>query len=298
MANSVFTQMENKQHSTIILPKESFENEFQRFIRDAVNETGEYIVENAVDEMTAQGVDTSILVDGETPSIAEVSYNTKRSENYIYKVREDELKNASMSTSAYDELMFKINANLDEQDRKNCWREFPKIISRTGHLRPSQFVYNVDATNYEDILLKIRDGIRKIKTPTDKYNAYKKDVDGETKTLKTFSNRPVVFIKSSLLDEIEIKYQAGVYNLDKIRLDADVIRVNEFYNELTGDVDDNKLFLVCGFEYAKIYRHFEKRASLEDVRSFNVGKAVTYIEYCSKLVPAIWYNSGADSNAV
>ena len=298
MPNAVFTQMENKQHSTVVLPKESFENEFQRFIIDATNETGEYIIENAVDEMTAQGVDTSILVDGETPSIAEVSYNTKRSENYIYKVREDELKNASMSRSAYDALMAKINANLDEQDRKNCWREFPKIISRTSHLKQSQFVYEVDATDYAGILLKIRDGIRKIKTPTNTYNAYTKQVGDQTYTLKTFSNRPIVFIKSSLLDEIEINYQAGVYNLDKIRVDADIIRVNEFYNEETGEVDNNKLFLVCGWEYAKIYRHFEKRASLEDVRSFNIGKAVTYIEYCSKLVPAIWYNSGADTNAV
>lgn len=298
MPNVVFKQMENKQHSTIILPKESFENEFERFIRDAVNETGEYIVENAVDEMTAQGVDTSILVDGETPSIAEVSYNTKRSENYIYKVREDELKNASMSTSAYDELMFKINANLDEQDRKNCWRNFPKIISRTSHLKPSQFVYNVDATDYEGILLAIRQDIRNIKKPTDQYNAYTKEVDGVAKTLKTFSNRPIVFIKSSLLDEIEIKYQAGVFNLDKIRLEAEVIRVNEFYDEESGEVDNNKLWLTCGFEYAKIYKHFEKRANLENVRSFNIGKAVTYIEYVSKLVPAIWHNSGADPNEV
>lgn len=298
MPNAVFTQMENKQHSTIVLPKDSFENEYQRFIIDATQETGEYIVENAVDEMTTQGVDTSILVDGETPSIAEVSYNTKRSENYIYKVREDELKNASMSRSAYDELVAKINANLDEQDRKNCWREFPKIISRTSHLKSSQFVYNVDATDYEGILLAIRQDIRNIKKPTDQYNAYSKLVDGQTKTLKTFNNRPIVFIKSSLLDEIEIKYQSGVFNLDKIRLEAEIIRVNEFYNEETGEVDNNKLWLTCGFEYAKIYRHFQKRANLEDVRSFNIGKAVTYIEYCSKLVPAIWHNAGADPNAV
>lgn len=298
MSNAVFKQMENKQHSTIVLPKESFENEFERFIIDATNETGEYIVENAVDEMTAQGVDTSILVDGETPSIAEVSYNAKRSENYIYKVREDELKNASMSTSAYDELISKINANLDEQDRKNCWRNFPKIISRTSHLKSSQFVYNVDATDYAGILLAIRQDIRNVKKPTDQYNAYTKLVDGQTKTLKTFSNRPIVFIKSSLLDEIEINYQAGVYNLDKIRVDADIIRVNEFYDEESGEVDNNKLWLTCGFEYPKIYKHFEKRANLEDVRSFNIGKAVTYIEYVSKLVPAIWHNAGADPNAV
>ena len=312
MPNAVFTQMENKQHSTVVLPKDSFENEYQRFIIDATQETGEYIVENAVDEMTAQGVDTSILVDGETPSIAEVSYNTKRSENYIYKVREDELKNASMSRSAYDELIAKINANLDEQDRKNCWREFPKIISRTSHLKPSQFVYNVDATDYEGILLALRQDIRNIKKPTDQYNAYSKLVNGQTKTLKTFNNRPIVFIKSSLLDEIEIKYQSGVFNLDKIRLEAEIIRVNEFYKEnpdFDEDqevseenprmiIDNNKLWLTCGFEYAKIYRHFEKRANLEDVRSFNIGKAVTYIEYCSKLVPAIWHNTGADPNAV
>ena len=312
MPNSVFTQMENKQHSTIILPKESFENEFQEFIRDATNETGAYIVENAVNEMSAQGVDTSILVDGETPEIAEVSYNNKRKENYIYKVREDELKNASMSTSAYDELMAKINANLDEQDRKNCWRNFPKIISRTDHLKSSQFVYNTDATKYADILKAIRADIRNVKKPTDTYNAYTKTVGGKTYTLKTFSNRPIVYIRSDLLDAIEIDYQAGVFNLDKIRLDARIYRVPEFY-KLNEDfnpdqpesdsnpkmvVDEDKLWLTCGFEYAKIYKHFEKRASLEDVRSFNVGKAVTYNEYCSKLVPAIWHIAGADPNEV
>ena len=307
MPNTVYTQMENKQHSTTILPKESFENEYQRFIIDATNETGDYVVENAVDEMTTQGVDTSILVDGQTPSIAEVSYNTKRSENYIYKVREDELKNASMSKSAYDELMSKINANLDEQDRKNCWRNFPKVISQTSHLKEGQLVYNTDKTKYADILKAIRADIRKIKTPTDQYNAYTKTVGSKTYTLKTFSNRPIVFIRSDLLDAIEIDYQAGVFNLDKIRVDADIVRVNEFYkanpsfnpSQPESDtnqkmvVDDTKLWLTCGFEYAKIYRHFEKRASLEDVRSFNIGKAVTYIEYCSKLVPAIWHLSGS-----
>lgn len=312
MPNAVFNQMENKQHSTVILPKESFENEFERFIRDATNETGVYIVENAVNEMTAQGVDTSILVDGETPEIAEVSYNTKRKENYIYKIREDELKNATMSTSAYDELMAKINANLDEQDRKNCWRNFPKIISRTEHLKASQMVFNTDATAYADILKAIRADIRKIKKPTDIYNAYTKTVGDKTYTLKTFSNRPIVFIKSELLDAIEIDYQAGVSNLDKIRLDAEIIRVPEFYKvnedfdpeQPESDenpkmvVDDTKLWLTCGFEYAKIYKHFEKRVSLEDVRSFNIGKAVTYNEYCSKLVPAIMHFSGADPNEV
>ena len=63
MPNTTYTQMENKQHSTTVLPKESFENEYQRFIIDATNETGDYVVENAIDEMTTQGVNTSILVD-------------------------------------------------------------------------------------------------------------------------------------------------------------------------------------------------------------------------------------------
>ena len=48
MPNTVYAQMENKQHSTVVLPKESFENEYQRFIIDATNETGDYVVENAV----------------------------------------------------------------------------------------------------------------------------------------------------------------------------------------------------------------------------------------------------------
>lgn len=291
MPNQTYTQMENKQSKTIVV-NETFENEYQRFIVDATNEVGDFVVENAVDELSTQGVDTSILADGEKPSIAEVSYTNKRKENYIYKIREDELKSATQSQEAYDELMQKINANLDEQDRKNCWRNFPKIISKTSHLKESQLVYNVDATDYAGILLLIRDAIRKVKTPTDTYNSYTKQVESNTYTLKTFSNRPVVFIKSSLMDELEIKFQSGVFNLDKIKTDADIVRVNEFYTDV-GVIDENKLFLVCGMNYVKLYKTFEKRANLEDVRSFNVGKAVTYLEYCSKLVPAIWYNKGA-----
>ena len=92
-----------------------------------------------------------------------------------------------------------------------------------------------------------------------------------------------------------VKYEAGVYNLDKIAIDAEIIPVDTFYTDnshqatLTGQaptVDAKKLWLVCGYEYAKIYRDFESRANFEDLRNTRVGKAVDYIEYLSKLVPA------------
>ncbi len=295
MANNTYTQMDDKQSLTVVLPKESFENDYQDFIIDATQKKGGYIVENAIDEMTAQGADTSIIVDGETPSISEISYSTKRKENYIYKVQEEDLKNASNNDEAYNELMAKVNANLDEQDRKNCWREFPKILSRTDGLKTSQLVYGTDITKYADMLLAMRDDIRKIRTPQDTYTAYTKTVGSETKTLKSFSNRPVIFIRSDILDKIEVNFESGVFNLDKIRVDARIVRVNNFYKfDTNGNatIDDTKIWLTCGAEYAKIYKHFEKRASLEDVRSFNIGKAVTYIEYVSKLVPAVWHLSG------
>lgn len=308
--NNTYTQMTNKQKVTII-ENESFRNEYDRFIIDATDKVGNYIVEDALNEMTCQGVNTSILVDGETPEIAEVAYKNKRSCNFIYKIREDELRNASNTKQAHDELLSKINANLDEQDRKECWRRFPMIISETEQLKESQLKYNTDDTDYQGVLLAIRDDIRKLKTPTNSYNAYEKTVGSTTYTLKTFTNRPIVFILSSLLDEIEIKYQAGVINLDKIRVDADIVRVNTFYKlnpdfnqdeaESEDNVkyieDDTKLWLTCGQNYVKIFRHFEKRASLEDIRNFSIGKAVTYIEYVSKLVPAIMHLTG-DAPAV
>lgn len=291
MSNTVYTQMDNKQHSTVVLPKESFENEYQRFIIDATNETGDYVVENAVDEMSAQGVNTSILTDGETPSIAEVSYSTKRKENYIYTVNEEELKSASMSKSAYDELMAKINANLDEQDRKNCWRAFPKLLLKGyNDFKAGQINFSTVQNAYADNLMAMREDIRKIKTPSDLYNAYSKVVSGVTKTLKTFSNRPIIFIRASYLDELEIKYQSGIFNLDKIRIDADIVPVPTFYLADGTTEDTDTLWLTTGQYFAKIYRTFEKRATLEDMRSFNIGKAVSYLEYTSKLVPAILHS--------
>lgn len=292
MPNSVYTQMDNKQHSTVVLPKENFENEYERFIIDATQETGDYIVENAVNEMTAQGVNTSILSDGETPDIAEVAYSTKRSANYIYRVREDELKNASMSKSAYDELNAKIQANLDEQDRKDCWREFPKLLLKGyNDFKSGQINFKVTQSAYADNLMAMREDIRKIKTPSDLYNSYSKVVSGVTHTLKTFSNRPIIFIRASYLDELQIKYESGVFNLDKIRLEADIVPVLTFYQADGTTEDTNTLWLTTGQYFAKIYKHFEKRATLEDVRAFNVGKAVTYIEYTSKLVPAILHST-------
>lgn len=303
--NSTYVQMNNKQKMTIV-EGETFENDFDRFIIDATDRVGNYVVEDALNEMTCQGVDTSILVDGETPEIAEVAYNNKRNCNFIYKIREDELRNASNTREALDALYSKINANLDEQDRKNSWRAFPYLISNTTNFKDSQFVYNNDPTDYASLLLAMRSAIGKLRTPTDLYNSYTKTIDEQTYTLKTFTNRPIIFIKSSLLDEIEVNFESGVFNLDKIRIDADIIRVPMFYkvnpdfnsSEAVSDTnpqyieDDTKLFLACGQNYVKIFKHFEKRATLEDVRSFNVGKAVTYIEYVSLLVPAIFYMSG------
>lgn len=303
--NTTYTQMTNKQKMTIV-ENEYFENDFSRFIIDAIGKPGNYIVEDALDEMKCQGVNTSILVDGETPDIAEIAYNTKRSCNFIYRIREDELRNTANDEKTLDTLYNKIYNNLDQQDVKECWRRFPMILSDTTGFKESQLNYGTDATSYSNVLLAIRADIEKIKTPTDLYNSYSKTVGGTTHTLKTFSNRPIVFIKSSLLDEIEINYQSGVFNLDKIRVDADIIRVPKFYKPNpdfnNGEVesesnpkyieDDTKLWLTCGRNFVKIFRHFEKRTRIEDVRSFSIGKAVTYIEYVSKLVPAIWHLTG------
>ncbi len=289
MANTVFTQVENKQNKTIVVG-ETFENEFSKFIVDATDKVGEYVVENALDEMTVLGVDTSILVDGEKPSIAEVSYSTRRAENYITTVREDELKKVANSKEAYEDLKSKINANLDEQDKKECWRAFPKVISPViANLKAGQIVYGQSASDYAQAILDMKEDIRKLKTPSELYNMYTKTIGADTFTLKTFTNRPVIFIRADFKDEIDVEYLTGLYNLEKAGIGAEIITVNSFYDTTTGLVDANILWLTCGQEYAKIYKDFEKRANLDDVRSYAVGKAVTYIQYVSKLVPAIYH---------
>lgn len=288
MTNAKFTQMENKQLKTEVLG-EVFENEFQEFIIDATQEKGDYIVENAIDEMTTQGADTSILTDGETPSIAEISYDTKRKENYIYHIREDELKSVANDNEAFDALDAKIKANLDQQDAKNCWRAFPKIISRTTGAKPGQIVYSQGATDYAGAIIQMKADIRKIKEPSDLYNMYTKSVGGATKTLKNFSNDVVIFIRADFKDALEVNYLSGLYNLEKADIGAKIIPVPKFYTADGSAEDSNMLWLTCGRKFAKIYKHFEKRANLEDVRGYDIGKAVTYIEYVSKLVPAIWH---------
>lgn len=292
--NAIFTQMQDKQMQTNILPKVNFSNRFDRFIIDATDRTGDYIIEDALDEMTNLGVDSTIF-DGETPAIAEVSENARRKNSYVYNIRKDELKKVANSQDALDGLRDKIFANLDEQDRKDCYKQFPVLLSKNGTMKPTQKVVCADATNYEQILLDIKQDIRDCRIPSRDFNEYSKQVNGETKTLSTFADRVVLFIKASLLDEIMVKYEAGVYNLDKIAIDAEIIPVDTFYTDgshqatLTGQaptVDAKKLWLVCGYEYAKIYRDFESRANFEDLRNTRVGKAVDYIEYLSKLVPA------------
>lgn len=294
MDNTIFTQMQDKQMQTNILPKVSFSNRFDRFIIDATERTGDYIIEDALDEMTNLGVDATIF-DGETPSIAEVSENARRKNSYVYNIRKDELKKVANSQDALDGLRDKIYANLDEQDRKDCYRQFPVLLSKNGTMKPTQKVAVADATNYEQILLDIKQDIRDCRIPSRNFNEYSKVVGDETKTLSTFADRVVLFIKASLLDEIMVKYEAGVYNLDKIAIDAEIIPVDTFYTDgshqatLNGESatpDPNKLWIVCGYEYAKIYRDFENRANFEDLRNTRVGKAVDYIEYLSKLVPA------------
>lgn len=294
MPNTVYAQMDNKQHSTEVLPKESFENEYSGFIIDATEKTGDYVVENAVNEMSAQGVDTSILTDGEVPSIAEVSYSNRRSANYIYKVREDELKKASVSKEAFDELKSRIDANLDEQDKKDCFRQFPKILlSGRASFKTDQIVMDEDATKYADILLAIREDLRNIRIPSDKYNSYAKTVGQTTYSLKTFTGRPVVFMRADLYDAIEINFASGVFNLDKIKLEADIVRVPTFYSADRQTEDTDVLWLTTGRDFVRIYKDYEKRARLEEVRGYNISKAVTYIEYTSKLVPAIMHTAEA-----
>lgn len=287
-ANSTFVQMENKQNATEILPKVSFSNDYSEFIIDATERKGDYIVEDALDEMSAQGVNTSILADGEVPSIAEVSYNTRRSANYIYKVREDELKKAAVSQEAYDELLARINANLDQQDLKDCWREFPKMLLKDElNFKSDMIAFGTVQNAYKTNLRAMMEDIRKCKYPSDKYNVYSKTVDGTTYTLKTFSDRPVIFIRADYLDELRVEFESGVFNLDKIALEADIYVVPCFYDYTGTTEDSDVLWMTCDRRFPRIFKDFEKRARLEDVRSFNIGKAVTYIEYTSKLVPCI-----------
>lgn len=308
--NNSYVQMTNKQKMTIIVG-ESFNDDYSEFIVDATNRVGNYIVEDALNEMSCQGINSSILVDGETPEIAEIGYNEKYSCNFIYKIREDELRNASNTQEDLDKLYNKIYTNLDEQERKNNWRQFPQLLSETTGLKDDQLVYGTDISQYAGLLKAMRSDITNLKTPTDKYNAYTKTIDGKTHTLKTFSTRPYIFIRNDLLDAIQIDYEAGVRNLEKIAIDAKIIKVPTFYklnpdfnnNQPVSDAnpkfieDPTKLWLTCGEGYVKIFKHFEKRAKLEDVRSFNIGKAVTYIKYLSKLVPAIWHLSGEKPEA-
>ena len=287
--NTTFVQMENKQKFTNVLPKESFDNRFDRFIIDATERVGDYIIEDAIDEMADLGVGSTIF-DGEVPAIAEVSYNTRSQHSYVYNVRKDELKKVANSEDALNTLKDKINANLDEQDRKNCYRQFPKILSKNAGMKTTQKVVVSDKTDYASIILAIKQDISDLREPTDLFTEYTK-VTGSgakqvTHTLKSFSKRPIVFIREDLYNELMVKYASGVYNLDKISLDADIVLVREFYKDDLSAVDPNKLWITAGEGYVKIYKDFENRANFEDLRSTKVGKAVDYIEYTSKLVPA------------
>lgn len=297
--NTTYTQMTNKQMQTNLLPKVSFNNRFDRFIIDATEKVGDYIVENAVDEMSNLGIDATIF-DGESPSIAEVSETTEVNNGYAYNIRTDELKKVANSKDAFDGLKDRIYANLDEQERKDCYRRFPMLLSKNATMKATQKVVVADATDYAQILLDINQDIRDLQEPTDLYTEYTKEVGDETKTLKSFADRVTLFIRADLLDKIRVKFEAGVYNLDKIAIDADIIPVRTFYTDGTysavvsgGNVDysnavedPNKLWITAGYEYAKIYKHYQKYTTFEDLRSDRVGKAVDFKEYLSKLVPA------------
>lgn len=299
MPNTVYTQMENKQMQTNLLPKVSFQNRYDRYIIDATDKVGDYIIENAVDEMTNLGIDATIF-DGETPSIAEVSETNEVNNSYVYNIRTDEIKKVANSQDAFDGLKDKIYANLDEQERKDCYRRFPMLLSKNGTMKGTQKVQVADKTDYAQILMDINQDIRDLQEPTDLYTEYTKQVGDETKTLKSFADRVTLFIRADLLDAIRVKFESGVFNLDKISIDADIVPVRTFYTDGTYDavvsngevnysnavVDDSKLWLTCGYEYAKIYKHYQKYSSFEDLRSDRIGKAVDYKEYLSKLVPA------------
>lgn len=296
MQNTVYEQMENKQAGTQILPDETFENPYSEFIIDALGKSGDFFVENAINEIASQGADTSILVNGKVPDIAEVTYNNTREENYIYKIREDELLKASATTEGANELKSKIVQNLDEQDKKNCYRQFPKIISRTLDLKDTQLKYGASDTDYEQAFLDMKEDIRNIAEPSELYTAYSKRVGSKTYNHNGFSNSATIFIKASFKDALEVKYLAGVHNLQMVMpKGVKVVPVNTFYNiDASGNatVDENKLWLTCGKGYAKIFKTFVKNARLEETRGFNESKAVTYKEFVSKLVPAIWHIKG------
>ena len=293
MANGTYKQMDNKQAQTIVENRESFTNPYERFIIDATDRAGDYIVEDALDEMDNLG-ETATIFDGETPSIAEVSYVTETKNSYVYNVRKDDLKKVANNDATLEELNAKIQANLDEQRKKDCYRRFEKLIRKNGTMKASQKKTVTDATAYADILLAIKEDIAQLKKPQDTYTEYSKTVqEGDqqvTKTLKAFSNRPIVFIKRSLLEEIMVKFEAGVRNLEKVSVDADIIPVEDFYNDEGTAVSDKKLWLTCGEYYVKIFKDFENRAQFNDLRNTRIGLAVDYKEYLSKLVPAILHS--------
>lgn len=302
--NQTYNQMTNKQMQTNLLPKVSFQNRYDRYIIDATEKTGDYIIENAVDEMTNLGIDATIF-DGERPSIAEVSESKETHNSYVYAIRNDELKKVANDKEALDGLRDKIYANLDEQERKDCYRTFPMLLSKNGTMKATQKVSVASATDYAQILLDIGQDIRDLREPTDLYTEYSKQVteNGQqvTKTLKSFADRVTLFIRADLLDEIRVKFESGVFNLDKIALDADIVPVRTFYTDGTFDavfgdsgvpdytqaqVDDKKLWVTAGYEWAKIYKDYQKYASFEDLRDNRIGKAVDFKCYLSKLVPA------------
>ena len=301
--NTAYPQIENKQMQTNLLPKISFENRYERYIIDATDKVGDYIVENAVDEMDNLGIDATIF-DGELPSIAEVSETQEVNNSYVYNIRTDELKKVANNKEAFDGLKDRIYWNLDQQERKDCYRRFPILLSKNGDMKATQKQTVASATDYAQILLDMLQDIRDLRKPTDEFNAYSKQVQGssgpETKTLKTFADKVTIFVRADLLDEIMVKFESGVFNLEKISLDADIVPVNTFYTDesyglvvANGTVDyskavedPNKLWLACGYEYVKIYKHYQKYTTFEDLRNDRVGKAVDFKEYLSKLVPA------------
>lgn len=293
--NQTYNQMDNKQAQTIVENRESFRNPYERFIVDATERAGDYIVEDALDEMDNLG-ESATIFDGETPSIAEVSYVTETKNSYVYNVRKDDLKKVANNETTLEELNAKIQANLDEQRKKDCYRRFEKLISRNATMKDNQKKTVADATAYADILLAIKEDIAQLKKPQDTYTEYSKVVqEGDpatsvTKTLKAFSYRPIVFIKRSLYEEIMVKYASGVFNLEKIAIDADIIPVEDFYTDDGTATSDKKLWLTCGEYYVKIFKDFENRAQFNDLRNTRIGLAVDYKEYLSKLVPAILHS--------
>ena len=192
MANGTYTQMDNKQAQTIVENRESFVNPYERFIVDATGRAGDYIVEDALDEMDNLG-ETATIFDGETPSIAEVSYVTETKNSYVYNVRKDDLKKVANNETTLEELNAKIQANLDEQRKKDCYRRFEKLISKNSTMKAGQKKTVADATAYADIILAIKEDIAQLKKPQDTYTEYSKTVQEKdqqvTKTLKAFSNR-------------------------------------------------------------------------------------------------------------